>query len=68
MFREVKARDIYGRRVYTYMTCQSVRQGGSMEGAGVNEEDQGLSLEALYIYKVGGRGGPRMCLVTKRKP
>ena len=32
-----------------------MRLGGSMEEAGVNEEgDQGLSLEALSIYKVGG--------------
>lgn len=53
MFREVKARDINGRRDCTYTTCQSVRLGGSIEGAGVYEEDQGLSLEALYIYKVG---------------
>lgn len=54
LFREVEARDKNGRCVCTYMTCQSVKLGGNMEGAGVNEEDWGLSLEALYIYKVGG--------------
>lgn len=45
-----------------HMTCKSMRLGRSMEGARVNEEeDQGLSSEALYIYKVMEEGEEPRC-------
>lgn len=56
----VKARDTNGRCVNIYMALKSPRVDKSTTEVRVSEEDQGLSLEALCIYKVREKVGNQL--------